>query len=180
MLSSILSGSSLNRLLALIAVILAFPPVFTQRRQTEGLLMSLSLAIFYAVRGVISSVDSRALSKHVTIRPSQFFAFTEIPAIFAVVYFGLQVLPEWVAEPYQWCLLVSSPVFVLLEGISSMIIILECGERCSQVLSDASNFLKSLVASVCFGIFGTSFYVIRDIYNSGLLSVSSARYRYYL
>lgn len=178
MLSTILSGSSINRLLALIALILAFPPVFTRKGQTEGLLMSLSLVAFYAIRGLISLGDATTMTRHSAIRPSQFFAFTEIPAIFSAVYFGLKFFPEWVAGPYEWVLLASSPVFVLLEGLSSMIIILECGERSSEVLADASNIVKAFVASICFGIFGVSLYVIADIYKSGLLSVPSARYQY--
>ena len=176
MLQYIVNGSNINRLLALAALILAFPPIFTKKGHTEGLLMSFSLLIFYTVRGCISLLDGVSATKQSAIRPSQFFAFTEIPAIFASIYFGLKVLPDWIAAPYQWTLLTASPLFVLLEGVCSMIIILECGERCSDVLADASNFLKGLVAAVCFGIFGTSFFMIFDIYKAGLLGVMSASF----
>ena len=178
MIGSLVSALSLNRLLALIAIILAFPPVFSRQGYTEGLLMSLSLVTFYSLRGLLSLADISAFSKSSAVRPSQFFAFTEIPAIFASVYFGLKTLPEWLAFPYQWTLLASSPLFVLLEGISSMVIILECGERCSDALGDSSNSIKALVATICFGVFGVSFYMINEIYLSGLLSIASARYKY--
>lgn len=138
--------------------------------------MSLSLVAFYGLKGLVSLCDASTISRGAAIRPSQFFAFTEIPAIFSAVYFGLKFLPEWLVGPYEWILLASSPIFVLLEGLSSMIIILECGEQSSEILADASVIVKSLVALVCFGIFGVSFRVVGDVYSAGLLSVSSARY----
>lgn len=42
------------KLFALVAVILAFPPVFTNFGKFEGLRLSLSLFLFYLVRGLVS------------------------------------------------------------------------------------------------------------------------------
>lgn len=172
--SVIFNGSTVNRLLALSALILAFPPVFTKHAHHEGLLMSLSLALFYFIRGILSLSDP--ISQQSTVRPSQFFRFAEIPAIALSVYFGLKWLPEWLAKPYESVLLYTSPFFVLVEGVSSMVIILECGERCSAALNESASIVKAAVASVCFAVFGISFLVIKDIYNSSLLGISSARY----
>jgi hypothetical protein len=44
------------KLFAVIALILAFPPVFTNFGMHEGLRLSLSLFIFYVIRGIISLV----------------------------------------------------------------------------------------------------------------------------
>lgn len=41
---------------ALTAVILSFPPIFTQFGKTEGLRLSLSLFLFYLFRGIVSMV----------------------------------------------------------------------------------------------------------------------------
>lgn len=173
-----MSASAINKILAIVALILAFPPVFTRKGHTEGLLLSLSLVLFYLFRGLISLGDGITVARHAAIRPSQIFAFAELPAICSTVYFGLKLLPEWLAGPYEWLLLASSPIFILLEGISSMVIILECGERLSDALVEASSLIKSIVAMVCFGTFGISLYAIVDIYMSGLLSIFSARYKH--
>lgn len=176
MLWSFLTGATINRLLALIALILAFPPVFTKRGHTEGLLMSLSLVIFYLLKGFMSMADVSSFSKTLPVRPSQFFAFAEIPSLFVVIYVGLKCLPEWLAVPYQYLILASGPLFIILEGVCSMIIILECGERCSDALSETSALIKAFVAMTCFGVFGVSFYGISEIYSSGLLSIPSASF----
>lgn len=42
------------KLFALVAVILAFPPVFTNFGKFEGLRLSLALFLFYLVRGLVS------------------------------------------------------------------------------------------------------------------------------
>lgn len=173
---SFLTGSTINRVLALAALILAFPPVFSKRTHNEGLLMSLSLALFYGGRGLFSLADRLFCTRFIAVRPSQFFAFTELPSIIISVYVGLKWLPDWLAAPYQWALLSAGPVFLLLEGLSSMIIILECGERLSDIFNEASTPVKAAVAAVCFGVYGLSFYVIWEIYRSGLLGALSARY----
>lgn len=74
------------------------------------------------------------------VSANQFFQFAEIPLMFAVVWCGLNFIPEWVALPYEKLLLWSTPFFVLLEGLSAIVIILECGERCSQALVSGISF----------------------------------------
>lgn len=125
---------SVHRIFALAAaLILAFPPVFNKFGRTEGLLMSLSLVLFYLFRGFIVMGSTGSAQKRI-VSTNQFFQFAEIPLMFAVVWCGLNFMPEWLAVPYEKILLWSTPLFVLLEGLSAMVIILECGERCSQAL----------------------------------------------
>ena len=134
---------SVHRIFALAAaLILAFPPVFTKFGRTEGLLMSLSLVIFYSVRGLIVMNSGKVGARKPIVSTNQFFQFAEIPLMFAVVWCGLNFLPEWIAVPYEKLLLWSTPLFVLLEGLSAMVIILECGERCSNaIVTHWFNFL---------------------------------------
>lgn len=51
------------KLFALVAIILAFPPVFTNFGKTEGLKLSISLFAFYVARGVVSILFSFADKK---------------------------------------------------------------------------------------------------------------------
>lgn len=126
---------SVHRIFALAAaLILAFPPVFNKFGRTEGLLMSLSLVMFYLARGIIVMNSSTSDARRRIVSTNQFFQFAEIPLMFAVVWCGLNFMPEWLAVPYEKLLLWSTPLFVLLEGLSAMVIILECGERCSHAL----------------------------------------------
>ena len=167
---------SVHKLVAVIAaLILAFPPVFNRFGRTEGLLMSLSLVLFYTLRGIIVIATTNRERKTV-VTTNQFFQFAEIPMMFAVVWFGLNFMPDWLAIPYERLLLWSTPMFVLLEGLSAMIIILECGERCSLALENASVILKALLVIVSAGLCAVSIAIILDIYAAGLLGVASASF----
>lgn len=46
------------KLFALVAIVLAFPPVFTNFGKTEGLRLSLSLFTYYGLRGLLEFVFS--------------------------------------------------------------------------------------------------------------------------
>lgn len=125
---------SVHRIFALaFALILAFPPIFDRFGRTEGLIVSLSLVILYSVRAFFALGGGDVKYQRI-IGPNQFFQFAEIPMICLALWLGLNFLPPWLAFPYEKLLLWSTPLFVLLEGFSAIIIVLECGERCSQAL----------------------------------------------
>jgi hypothetical protein len=167
-----------HKLVAVIAaLILAFPPVLNKFGRTEGLLMSLSLVLFYTFRGiiVIATSDNGGERKRI-VTTNQFFQFAEIPLMFGIIWLGLNFLPEWLAIPYEKLLLWSTPIFVLLEGLSAVVIILECGERCSLALENATFLPKILLIMISAGLCAVSIAIILDIYAAGLLGVASASF----
>ena len=131
----------------MLALILAFPPVFfTAVTTDEGLRISLGLFLFYTLRGLVAMISLskyRSTQSVVFLRTNQLLQLAEVPLFFGIIWSSLKLIPSCsLVRLYEYFLLALGPLFTLLEGIAAMECILEIDPVYGESMAELNNVGK--------------------------------------
>ncbi|QSL65007.1 hypothetical protein MERGE_002311 [Pneumocystis wakefieldiae] len=160
-------------------LILSIPLSFEVGGRTSGLAYTLSLEVLYFFICFLS-----ILKKNRKIRPFvQIIAlgqFLMVPSL--MIYFLDTVSEKSAPSSFMricvriWLALLtrSTPIFTLLEGFSSLLVIQAVGQFVRWIVNNCSDSWMIFLLSGSGGIFSASFYFLYQIYTSLIVTVQNA------
>jgi hypothetical protein len=99
----------------------------------------------------------------------------ELPILIVLIYFTMAYVPMWVSKPYEWVLISSAPLLMLLEGASCVLIIQCLGQAVTKWIEKRPIIVSTVTLGSCFAMYMTSFVMLYAVYMNPDLSRLSAR-----
>ena len=153
---------------AAFSVLFASVPSLLGLEKSRALLVSLALVAFYFAKGVASLVmDPRDRRDPSRMRDfNRTLGALEVPICLLICYGASGVLPGWMARPYELVLVLSGPVFTVLEGVCASLLIYCLGKCFMSCIQDCPFALKVLCMAVFGGVLLGCCLVIGNVYLS--------------
>ena len=145
-----------SKALAITALFLTFPPIF-RLAKNQALLISFALTMFYFCKGLLSLL----IDANTTLSPRykewhNSINVIELPLFLAVIYSSTVLLPGWIAKPYEWFLICTSPIFTIMEGLCVSLVVYCVGKYFMHYAAELSLFFKVAI----LGLFGLIFWPV--------------------
>ncbi|KTW28673.1 uncharacterized protein T551_02523 [Pneumocystis jirovecii RU7] len=172
-LKTLLSTISFGQLILTIAL------AFDLGGRTSGLAYTLSLEFLYFFICLLSIITKRSKMR-ILVQIIMLSQFLVVPSL--MIYF-LDTISE--KSPHSWFirfitntwlafLTRSTPIFTLLEGFTSLLVIQALGQCIKWLVNNSSDSWMIILLSASGGILSASFYFLYQIYTTLVVSIQNA------
>lgn len=163
-----------SKALAITALFLTFPSIF-RLAKNQALLVSFALTLFYFCKGLLSLLVDSSSSMHPRYKRWQdSVSAMELPLFLAVIYGSTLLIPGWMAKPYEWFLICTSPIFTIIEGLCVSLVIYCVGKYFMYYAREFNLFFKLTILSLFILTFLASSSIIVNIYLSNIIGPVTA------
>lgn len=138
-----------SKIVALVSLFVAFPTLYAQSGKSYILSTLLILFTSYFTKGCLQVLTDFSHSSNL-----------EFPVLTILSFFLALKCPHWLVKSFEYLLVVCEPLLMLLEGFSTVLVIVVSGQYFLENIQDESTSMKTGIFALCCGLLASSLIVM--------------------